>query len=232
MSGYAKLFSEILNSSIWDESNETRIIWITMLALADSEGFIRGSTGWLARRARVNVSTVDIALQKFLSPDPSSRTPANDGRRIESTPDGWVILNYVAYRERDGRELSKDPRRVYQREWMKKKRATDKLSTKSQQVSTRVDDCQPSASAYASVPEGECKGGEFKEPTVEEVRLLFDKSGGSQSEADKFWHFYNSKGWLVGKTKMKRVGSAVAGWILRNQDNAPVNTNPTNYLNR
>ncbi len=57
-------------------------------------------------------------------------------------------------------------------------------------------------------------------PTIEEIKLLFSKSGGTDLQAEKFWNFYDSKGWLVGKSKMKRPGSAVAGWIIRDKENA------------
>lgn len=149
MSGYAKLFASIVESSIWDEDSDTCKVWVTLLALADSEGFIRGSPGWLSKRARVNVDTVDKALTKFQSPDPFSRTPDKDGRRLESTPDGWVIINYAYYRDQDGKELSKDTRRTYQREWMRRKRAELKAA-ECQHLSTGVNACQPSASASAS----------------------------------------------------------------------------------
>ncbi len=145
MSGYVKIFGDIIESSIWQEPSDTKVVWITLLALADSEGFVRGSEGWLSLRARVPLDACRNALKKFMEPDPLSRTATDEGRRIEETPDGWVIINYAFYREQDGRELSKDPRRVYQREWMRKKRSG------CQHVSTEVNCGQPSASAYASV---------------------------------------------------------------------------------
>lgn len=151
MAGYTKLFSDIVESSIWDEDAATCKVWITMLALCDSEGFIRGSPGWLAKRARVQVEECLSALKKFQSPDPLSRTKDKEGRRIEETPDGWVIVNYLLYRSMDGRELSKDARRVYQRNWMRNKRSQQKL--------TPVNVSQPSASASASVQEGGTGGG-------------------------------------------------------------------------
>ncbi len=220
MSGYAKLFASIVESSLWDEDPGTCKVWITLLALADSEGFIRGSVGWLSKRCRVNVDIVDKALSKFQAPDQFSRTSAKEGRRIESTPDGWVIINYAYYRGQDGKELSKDARRTYQREWMRKKRAED-LSKNVNIELTGVNTCQPSASASASVQRGngesEGKRG-FKEPTMDEVKLLFAKSGGTDQQAETFWYFYDKKGWMVGKTKMQRVGSAVAGWINKERE--------------
>jgi len=161
MSGYAKLFASIVESSIWDEDSDTCKVWITLLALADSEGFIRGSPGWLSKRARVNVDIVDKALVKFSSPDPFSRTPEKEGRRLEPTPDGWVIINYAFFREQDGKELSKDARRTYQREWMRKKRAELK-SSDSQHLSTPVNSCQPSASASASASASESESSSGK----------------------------------------------------------------------
>ena len=34
-SGYVKIYGSILGSSVWAEAPSTRIVWITMLALAD-----------------------------------------------------------------------------------------------------------------------------------------------------------------------------------------------------
>ena len=48
MSGYTKLFNSILASTVWSEPNETRIVWITLLAMADKNGIIEGSVPGLA----------------------------------------------------------------------------------------------------------------------------------------------------------------------------------------
>ena len=56
----------------------------------------------------------------------------------------------------------------------------------------------------------------FKEPTEDEVREYF-KLKGNEAEADVFYNFYASKGWMVGKNKMKEWKRAVTGWISRNK---------------
>ena len=38
----------------------------------------------------------------------------------------------------------------------------------------------------------------------------------AKKEAEKFYNFYASKGWKVGKEKMKSLPHAVSGWISRN----------------
>ena len=46
MNGFTKLFQSILTSSVWSEDNETRIVWITMLALADQNGSVSATQTW------------------------------------------------------------------------------------------------------------------------------------------------------------------------------------------
>jgi hypothetical protein len=99
MSGYVKIFETILDSSIWSESISTRVVWITMLAMADAEGFVCASVSGLARRANVTREQCEEALAAFLAPDPDSKSTEFDGRRIEVVDGGWVILNHGKYRE-------------------------------------------------------------------------------------------------------------------------------------
>ena len=37
---FVKLHGSILDSSVWGESKATRLVWITMLAMADGEGTV------------------------------------------------------------------------------------------------------------------------------------------------------------------------------------------------
>lgn len=63
----------------------------------------------------------------------------------------------------------------------------------------------------------ESKPRRFIEPSLEEVKLAFSKAGAPEVEAEKFYHFYASKGWYVGKNKMKSVPHAIGGWLARNR---------------
>ena len=100
MVGYTKLFSDILASTIWDEPNSVRIVWITMLAMADRDGMVGASVPGLAHLARVTTEECTNALAVLSSPDPASRTQDHEGRRIASVDGGWCILNYEKHRER------------------------------------------------------------------------------------------------------------------------------------
>lgn len=39
-SGSIKLFGSIVASTIWREDDKTRLVWITLLALSDRDGFV------------------------------------------------------------------------------------------------------------------------------------------------------------------------------------------------
>lgn len=97
--GYVKIFGSILGSSVWAEAPATRIVWITMLALADAQGHVEASVSGLARFANVSPRQCAAALEILAAPDPDSKSPAHEGRRIEKAERGWMILNYLAYRE-------------------------------------------------------------------------------------------------------------------------------------
>lgn len=96
---FVKLYGSILDSTIWLESLPTRVVWITMLAMADGDGVVAASVPGLARRAGVTRPECEAALEILTEPDPDSKTPDHEGRRIEKIEGGWVILNHRKYRE-------------------------------------------------------------------------------------------------------------------------------------
>lgn len=110
---FTKVFSTLLDSTIWTEPHATRVVWITMLAMSDRKGRVSASVPGLARRAGVSREECDAALSTLLGPDPYSRTKDFEGRRIRPIDGGWQVINYQKYRDmRDEEE-----RREYQRAW-------------------------------------------------------------------------------------------------------------------
>ena len=93
----AVLFSSILSSSIWSADDQTRIVWITMLALADENGVVFGTIPGLSAMARVSIEDTEKAIKNLESPDQYSRSPDYEGRRIAKADGGWLILNYKKY---------------------------------------------------------------------------------------------------------------------------------------
>lgn len=108
---FTKLFSSILDSTIWREPPPVKIVWVTMLAMCDRNGEIHASLPGLADRARVTLDECQDALRRFMAPDKYSRTKAFEGRRVEEIDGGWRLLNHEKYRAL----LSQEERREYNR---------------------------------------------------------------------------------------------------------------------
>ena len=139
------MFNTIVTSTIWQEDDKTRIVWITMLAISDPYGIVSASIPGLASVANVSVDATRTAVKNLLDPDPDSRTKDFEGRRIEEIDGGWRILNYIKYRKM----LSEAERAEYKAKWIRNKRR--QMST----VSTKGDsNGQKSTvpSASSSVP--------------------------------------------------------------------------------
>lgn len=68
--------------------------------------------------------------------------------------------------------------------------------------------------------------GRFSPPSDIETVSYFESKGSTNIEAQKFWLFYDSKNWMVGKSKMKKWQSAASGWITRNK----TETNKTDIM--
>lgn len=122
---FTKLFSTITESTLWvEQPHHVRIVWITMLAMSDRDGYVAASVPGLAARARVTVAEAEEALGVFLSPDRYSRTPDYEGRRIRESMGGWELLNHGKYR----RAQSEDSERERKRQWAEenRKRIADK----------------------------------------------------------------------------------------------------------
>jgi hypothetical protein len=143
MSGFTKLVPEIVVSSIWNESSDVRVVWITMLAVKDQHGNVRGNRKSLARVANVSTEAVDQALTVLMSPDPDSNSPEYEGRRIVEINGGWFVVNHDAYREKTWREQEAERKR--------KKREINKNVRTSPDKSGQVPDVSVSASVSASV---------------------------------------------------------------------------------
>ena len=138
MDGYTKLHAVILDSSIWGEPMHVRIVWITMLAMADATGHCEASIGGLARRAQVTHEQCAEALALLEAPDPDSRD-GTTGERINNLGGGvWFVINHAKYRERQTRRQALDAER---------KRVTRANASEEEQTQTQTHTQSPRMSA-------------------------------------------------------------------------------------
>lgn len=159
MTGYTKLFGSILASSLWQESKETKILWITMLAAANKWGVVEASIPGLAHMATLTLPETEAALATLEAPDPYSRTTAHEGRRIAKVAGGWQLLNHGLYREKMNADERKEYNRIKQaehREKVKKSQTPSNPVNDNQSqsaLSAHSDTRVQSTSAEAEVPQ-------------------------------------------------------------------------------
>lgn len=103
-----------------------------MLAISDWNGYVGASVPGLARIAKVEVEDCRNAVRKLMEPDGDSRTKEFEGRRIREVDGGWVIINYVKYRDL-GKKID---RQLYLRDKQRQYRQCKQTSTGEYKVST------------------------------------------------------------------------------------------------
>ena len=143
--GYAKIHGEILHSTVWvGQPGSVRLTWLTMLILADEDGYVGASVPGLASTAGCSISECEAALALFKAPDPHSRTKDYEGRRIVDADGGWIVLNHWKYRD----YRTKKQVQAARRQAAFKERQRDRIENGPPRVS-RVRSARPALPASA-----------------------------------------------------------------------------------
>jgi hypothetical protein len=122
MSSFTPLFSDIVDSSLWQESDLVIKVFMTMLAKQDRDYVVRASAYNIARWANKTEAEVLDALKVLSSPDTKRMEPQEfEGRRIERVEDGWLNLNGAKY----ARKMRLLFERARKAAWARENRATD-----------------------------------------------------------------------------------------------------------
>jgi hypothetical protein len=114
MAGYTPVFDSVFQGTLCGRWPDTGV-WLCLLALADREGRIDSTIPYIAAVTGIPEETLTECIQRFMSPDPASRTKTDDGRRLAFIdPDrswGWRVINHAKYREK-ARLLAKSQKEV------------------------------------------------------------------------------------------------------------------------
>jgi hypothetical protein len=208
-SGYTKLFSNIVASTIWREDDKTRLVWITLLALSDRDGYVAASLPGLADLAHVSIEDCEMAIGKLQQPDKYSRSPEHDGRRIEAVEGGWLILNRAKYRDLVPAEHRREVDRLRQQRHRKKQNVGETTVTMS-----RVKDRDSHVTSRKTETKTKTEIKNIKHcshPTVEEV-ATYCQERENQIDPQQFFDYYSANGWRVGRNPMKDWRAAVRTW--------------------
>lgn len=218
--GYIKLHRQIQDCWIWDSGKfDKRSAWIDLLMLANhrdkkfmfngkpvviTRGQFMTSIRKLAVRWEWSTSTV-FEFLKILEDDNMIKKESDSHRTL------LTIINYEVYQGVPN---------------------TDQTLTEHQSNTNRT--LTETTKEYKNIrnkefkendtPNGVSKRKCFAPPTVEEVRAYCQERG-NNIDPQRFVDFYESKGWFVGKNKMKSWEAAVRNWESRDKQTAPKQPN-------
>ena len=126
MNGFVKLDCGIVDSSLWID-RDARSLFLTALLMArpivteeaipalhvdrieatgfvvppGRYGFVEAAGSGIIRRDGMPLEAGMRALAALCAPDPESRTPDYEGRRLARVDGGYIVLNYMLYRDKD-----------------------------------------------------------------------------------------------------------------------------------
>lgn len=221
--GYIKLHRQIQDCWIWDSGKfDKRSAWIDLLMLAnhrdkkimfDSEYIVitRGqfmtSIRKLSGRWKWSKSAV-TAFLNLLEKDSMIKRDSDNRRTL------ITIINYEVYQ---GIPDSKETVNGTQSGTVNGTQSgTQNGTTKNIRNKEYIKE--------KDIPNGISKKKAFTPPTVEEVRAYCQERG-NNIDPQRFVDFYESKGWFVGKNKMKSWEAAVRNWESRDKQNTPKQSN-------
>jgi hypothetical protein len=95
-----------------------------MLKLSDINGVVDITPECIARRTNVPLDIVKKGISELEKPDPRSRNPDHEGRRIARIDHhrdwGWVICNYAYYRNLVTEEQRREKTKLRTQKWREK----------------------------------------------------------------------------------------------------------------
>ena len=215
---YNKLFTKILDSSIWLEPDATRIVWLTCLAAMDETGFAQfAGTPNLAHRANVSLEAALKAVECLESADLNSSDPDNEGRRIERVPGGWMVLNAGKYRALVTRLAAKEQTRVRVARHREMSRIGNGVSRIGNGLVTPSEaDTEADTEAKAKAKRKNVSSATVKN-TVTEPAVLTFSTVGTPSE----WHLTQTQidAWSLAFPQTDVLGEArkALAWVLAKQ---------------
>jgi hypothetical protein len=104
MNTWTPIFSKLVDSSVWSEPDYVCKVFVTLLALKDSDQVVRHTAFAIGKKCwPTDEKAEERALEAFkilASPDNRRIEPQPfEGRRIEKVEDGWLVLNGLYYED-------------------------------------------------------------------------------------------------------------------------------------
>lgn len=225
---YTPVHDSILQSSILLEDLPTRWLWTVMLILADQTRDTRGVVDCpvdrLAQLANLTVEQTRHAIERLSSPDASSRSKEEEGRRIVACENvegfeirKWRLVNWEKYKD----EIRKAQMAAASRKYRQGKKLSDGKSS-SHQASSSVIKPSSSNSISNSTPSPTAtkkeKGERERQPKSLEDVLAYWKAKNLQGDPKMFYEHHEAGGWRQSGKPLEDWTAAARYWSLNEKN--------------
>lgn len=143
---YAKLFASLYQGTLRGCSDEI-LVFTNLIAHADSTGMVDKHFKAIAEETGLDIERVKAAIANLEAPDPESRSPEMEGRRIVKLDEhrvwGWQIVNHGKYRAIRSEEDRREQNRIAQAKWREKHKADSNISKQSKPPSAEHKQKKP-----------------------------------------------------------------------------------------
>jgi hypothetical protein len=145
---YGKIFQQMYDGTLGTNGPwEALVTFQQLIVLADKDGVVDLTIPAIVRRTTIPQHIIEKGIAVLLLPDPDSRTPDDEGRRItllsEHRSWGWKIVNYAKYRA----IRSDEERRAYHRDYYHDVR---KPKAKADSTSFQTDSTDSNSSSFST----------------------------------------------------------------------------------
>lgn len=139
---YGKIFDTIYRGTLFGHW-EAIVTFQQLIVLADADGIVDMTPQAIFAHTSIPLEIIEKGLKKLSEPDPYSRTPGEEGRRIvcidEHRPWGWQIVNYLKYKHLKDSDEVREQNRVRAQRFRDKRNATSRDVTPCNEKSRHTD---------------------------------------------------------------------------------------------
>jgi hypothetical protein len=116
---YGKVFESMFDGTLVSRGPwQALVTFQQMIVLADRDGVVDMTADAISRRTSIPLEIIELGIDSLMRPDPKSRTPDEEGRRITLLEDhrdwGWQIVNHAKYQAIRSAEERREYLRVAQ----------------------------------------------------------------------------------------------------------------------
>lgn len=205
--GYIKLYRSLLDWEWYSDINTTRLFLHILFKanhidkkwhgnMIQKGSFITGMSK-LSQETKLSVQQIRTSLNKLKSTNEITSKSTNEFTLI-------TVEKYADYQCADNEDNKPINKPI-------NKRITNEQQTDNKRITTTKELKNLRTKELKKLRSKDISNSRFTPPTLEEVKsYCLDRN--NSIDAEKFIDFYSSKGWMIGKNKMKDWKASVRTW--------------------